>query len=189
LISAAGGKPEPLLSEPRNQMDPNWSPDGNSVVFSYFPLLDRLPPEKLGVYMVDLKTRRVKKLPGSDGLWVPRWSPDGAQIVARSADSQALMLFDFATQTWSELARDVYVVPVNWSADGSFVFYVRRGAHPSVLRVRVADRRVEEIVSLKDLRQTGFRGAIWTGLTPDDSLMFLRDIGTQEIYVLDLQVP
>ena len=35
LISAEGGEPEPLLNEPRNQMDPNWSPDGNSVIFSY----------------------------------------------------------------------------------------------------------------------------------------------------------
>jgi Tol biopolymer transport system component/DNA-binding winged helix-turn-helix (wHTH) protein len=188
LISAEGGEPEPLLNEPRNQMDPNWSPDGNSVIFSYFPLFDRVPPEKLGVYIVDLKTRNVKKLPGSDGLWVPRWSSDGSHIVARSADSQALMLFDFATQTWSELARDVYVVPVNWSADGRSVFFVRRGAQPAVLRVTIADRKVEEIVSLKDLRQTGFRGAIWTGLTPDDSPLFLRDIGTQEIYALDLQV-
>src|ERR1035438_8843518 len=50
LISAEGGEPEPLLNEPRNQMDPNWSPDGNSVIFSYFPLLDRVPPEKLGIY-------------------------------------------------------------------------------------------------------------------------------------------
>jgi Tol biopolymer transport system component/DNA-binding winged helix-turn-helix (wHTH) protein len=188
LISAEGGKPEPLLNEPRNQMDPNWSPDSNSVIFSYFPLFDRVAPEKLGLYMVDLTTRNVKKLPGSDGLWVPRWSSDGSHIVARSADSQALMLFDFATQTWSELVRDVYVVPVNWSADGRSVFFVRRGAQPAILRVAIANRKVEEIVSLKDLRQTGFRGAIWTGLTPEDSPMFLRDIGTQEIYALDFQV-
>jgi hypothetical protein len=43
-------------------------------------------------------------------------------------------------------------------------------------------------VSLRDLRQTGFRGAIWSGLMPDDSPMFLRDIGTREIYALDLQM-
>lgn len=165
LISADGGKSEPLLNEPRNQMDPNWSPDGNSVIFSYFPLFDRVAPEKLGIYMIDLKTRRLKKLPGSDGLWVPRWSPDGSHMVAKSADSQSLMLFDFATQTWSELTRGVYVVPVNWSADGRSVFYMRRGAEPALLRIGTADRKVEQIVTLKDLRQTGFRGAVWSGLT------------------------
>jgi Tol biopolymer transport system component/DNA-binding winged helix-turn-helix (wHTH) protein len=189
LISSKGGKPEPLLNEPRNQMDPNWSPAGDSVVFSYFPLFDRVSPEKLGIYMVDLKTRGVKKLPGSGGLWVPRWSSDGSHIVARSADSKSLMLFDFATQIWSELVKDVYVSPVNWSADGRSVFYMRRGAQPAILRVEISDHKVEEIVSLMDLRQTGFRGAIWTGLTPDDSPMLLRNIGTQEIYALDLRTP
>jgi Tol biopolymer transport system component len=188
LISAEGGKPEPLLNEPRNQMDPNWSLDGNSIAFSYFPIRDRAPREKFGIYVVDLKTRNVKKLAGSDGLWAPRWSPDASHIVARSADSRALMLFDFATQTWSELATESYVGFANWSATGRSVFYMRRGVQPAVLCVTIADRKVEEIVSLKDLRQTGFRGAIWTGLTPDDSPLFLRDIGTQEIYALDLQV-
>jgi Tol biopolymer transport system component len=189
FISSEGGKPESLLNEPRNQMDPNWSPDGNSVIFSYFPVFDRVPPEQLGIYTVDLKTRSSKKLPGSDGLWVPRWSSDGSHIVARSADSRSLMLYDFATRNWSELVRDVYVVPVNWSADGKSVFYVRRGAQPAILRVSIADHKVEEILNLKELRQTGFRGAVWTGLTPDDSPLFLKDIGTQEIYALDLRLP
>jgi Tol biopolymer transport system component len=189
LISADGGRSEPLLKEGRNQMDPNWSPDGHSLMYSYFPLFERAPPEKLGVYIVDLKTRRVKKLPGSDGLWVPRWSPDGSHVVARSADSQSLMLFDFATQKWSELARDVYVVPMNWSADGRSVYYMRRGAQPAVFRIAISDRKVEQIVSVKDFRQTGFRGAVWSGLTPDDSPLFLRDVGIEEIYALDLHAP
>jgi hypothetical protein len=29
----------------------------------------------------------------------------------------------------------------------------------------------------------------WCGLTPDDSPLVLRDVGTQEIYALDLQLP
>jgi Tol biopolymer transport system component len=189
LISADGGGAEPLLDEPRNQMDPNWSPDGNSVIFSYFPIFDRLPPERLGVSMVDLKTRIVKKLAGSDRLWAPRWSPDGSHIVARSMDSRSLMLFDFNTQAWSVLVTEAYIGFANWSADGRHVYYLRRGRQPAISRVAIADRKVEEIVSLKDLRQTGFRDAFWTGLTPDDSPMFLRDVGTQEIYALDLQLP
>jgi|HubBroStandDraft_6_1064221.scaffolds.fasta_scaffold02869_8 Tol biopolymer transport system component/DNA-binding winged helix-turn-helix (wHTH) protein len=189
LISSDGGTPEPLLNEQRNEMDPNWSPDGNFLIFSYFPIFEKAPPEKLGVFEVDLRTRNVKKLPGSDGLWVPRWSLDGRYLVARSLDSQALMLFDFETQTWTELARGVYFGFTNWSADGQSVYYLRRGREPAVFRLRIADRKTEEIASLKNVRQTGFRGAIWMGLALDDSPLLLRDIGTQEIYALDLQTP
>ncbi len=189
LVSAEGGAPEPLLQESRNEMDPNWSQDGNSIIFSYFPIFDKAPPEKLGVYMVDVRTRNVKKLPGSDGLWVPRWSFDGRHIVARSLDSHSLMLFDFQTQTWRELVKGAYFGMANWSADSQYVYYLRRGREPAFLRVRISDGSVEQIVSLSDLRQTGFRGAFWTGLAPDNSPLVLRDTGTQEIYALDLQAP
>jgi len=189
LISSDGGVPEPVLNEQRDEMDPNWAPDGNSLIFSYFPLFQRAPPEKLGVYQVDLKTRNVTKYPGSDGLWVPRWSPDGRYVVARSLDSQSLKLFDSRTQAWTELVTGVYLGFMNWSADGRCVYYLRRGREPAVLRVRIADRKIEEVASLRNVRQTGFRGAVWMGLAPDDSPLLLRDIGTQEIYALDLQAP
>jgi len=189
LISADGGTPEPLLNEQRYEMDPNWSPDGNSLIFSYFPIFEKVSPERLGVFEVDLRTRNVKKLPGSDGLWAPRWSLDGRYVVARSLDQQALMLFDFETQTWMELARGLYFGFTNWSADGQSVYYLRRGREPAVFRVRIADRKTEEVASLKNVRQTGYRGAIWMGLAPDDSPLLLRDISTQEIYALDLQTP
>jgi len=33
VISADGGTPEPLTSGEHNEAEPNWSPDGNSLVF------------------------------------------------------------------------------------------------------------------------------------------------------------
>jgi hypothetical protein len=72
-------------------------------------------------------------------------------------DSTALMIFDFKTQVWKELAKGAYFGITNWSADGRYVYYVRRGREPAVLRIRMADRKVEEVASLKDVRQTGFR--------------------------------
>ena len=55
--------------------------------------------------------------------------------------------------------------------------------------VRVTDHRLEEVVSLKDFRTTGWAGATWTGPALDDSPLMLRDSGTQEIYALDWQAP
>ena len=102
-------------------------------------------------------------------------------------DQQVTMLFDVRAQTWTELARSAGFD--NWSKDGRYLYFVRWGRETSLLRVRVSDHRLEEVVSLKDLRQTGWGGGNWIGLAPDDSPLMLRDIGTQEIYALDWVVP
>jgi Tol biopolymer transport system component len=187
LISAAGGTPEPVLNEQHNEMDPTWSPDGNSLVFSYAPWFETAAPGISAVYVIDLRTRKAVKLTGSEGLFGPRWSPDGRYIVANREDLQATMLFDVRTQTWTELAKSAGYS--NWSRDGRYVYFVTFGRETSLLRVRVTDHRLEEVVSLKDFRQTGWAGATWTGLAPDDSPLMLRDIGTQEIYALDWKAP
>jgi Tol biopolymer transport system component len=184
LASAEGGTPEPLWDGQHNEIDPNWSADGDSLVFSYAPWLEKETSGVAGVYVLRLRTHKVVKLPGSDGLFSARWSPDGRYIVAMPSDSGALMLFDFRTQTWMELVKSF----PNWSKDGQYVYFVRAGREPAALRVRLRDHRVEDVASLKNMRQTGFFGP-WSGLAPDDSPMLLRDAGTQELYALDWQAP
>jgi len=44
---------------------------------------------------------------------------------------------------------------------------------------------VEEVASLKGIRQTGRLAGLDFGLTPDGDPLVLRDVGTQEIYSLD----
>ena len=188
LISSDGGTPEPLLNEPRNEMDPNWSPDGASIAFSYFPAFDRTPPHELGIFIVNVNSRSIQKLPGSDGLWVPRWSPDGRYMVARSIDPRGLMLYDFTSKKWSRIAESTYVGVMSWSSDGRYIYYLRRGDDPAILRMRIPGGATEQIANLKGVRQTGYRGGFWIGLTPDDSPLVLKDIGTKEIYSLDLTV-
>jgi hypothetical protein len=50
------------------------------------------------------------------------------------------------------------------------------------------DRRVEHVVSLKDL--TMAPSALgWVGLTPDGSPISTREVGNTEIYALDWEAP
>jgi hypothetical protein len=58
---------------------------------------------------------------------------------------------------------------------------------PSVMRIRIRDRKIERVADLKNFLQTGYWG-IWLGMAPDDSPLLLRDTGTQEIYALDWQL-
>jgi Tol biopolymer transport system component/DNA-binding winged helix-turn-helix (wHTH) protein len=186
LVPASGGSPLAVVDEPWSEIDPNWSPDGRTLVFSHFPVFDR--QADLGMYSFDLTTRRLAKLPGSDGLWMPRWSPDGSFILGRSADSLSLFLFDVQKQTWHELARGESFGYANWSSDSRFVYFLKRGNEPAIEKIRVSDGKTEIVASLTGVRQTGFRNAVWTGLTPDNDPLILRDVGTEELYSLDTLV-
>lgn len=186
LVSANGGSPMAVVDEPWNEIDPNWSPDGNTLVFSHFPVFDR--QADLGMYSFDLATHRLRKLPGSDGFWMPRWSPDGSLILGRSADSLSLRLFDVHSQTWHELARGESFGYANWSSNSKFVYVLKRGNEPAIERIRVSDGKTEIVASLAGIRQTGFRNAVWTGLTPDDDPLILLDVGTEELYSLNATV-
>ncbi len=182
LVSADGGSPQELAP---GEGDINWSPDGQSLVFGDTPLfLEPGPSRVLAIHVMDLKTRQVSTLPGSEGLYGPRWSPDGRMIAALRAGAENLLVFDLVTRKWTELER-IYVGFPSWSHDSKYVYFDSPEGEPGFYRVRVADHKLERLFSLKGLRLADG----WTGLAPDDSPLVLRDVGTQEIYALDWQAP
>jgi hypothetical protein len=46
----------------------------------------------------------ITQVPGSDGLFSPRWSSDGRYIAALSLDQRWLLLYDVTTHAWQTLA-------------------------------------------------------------------------------------
>jgi Tol biopolymer transport system component len=181
MVSPEGGSPRQLTPEgPHSQLDPNWSPDGGKIVFSgYFDNPDS------DIRVLDMSTHQVSTLPGSHGLFAPKWSRDGRYIVAMPVSSQRLLLFDFHTGKWSELFKGNAAWP-NWSGDGRYVYFLHWPDNLAVLRVRISDRRVERVADLKDFP---FAGSGWLGLAPDDSPLLLRDAGSQDIYALNWGAP
>ena len=141
---------------------------------------------------MDLRTKRVSALPGSSGFYSSHWSPDGRFIAALTGDSFALTIFDFTTQEWTE-AFPSQVSFETFSHDGKYIYFLNNPApdlKPRVLRLRMSDRKIEEVV---DLQKAGpllnGRGSTWFGLAPDDSPLVTRDISTQEIYALEMDWP
>jgi Tol biopolymer transport system component len=186
LISAAGGAPQQITAEGRNEGDANWSPDGNSMVYwssASWPI-----GSDVTINILDLRTHKVSIVPGSERLFSPHWSPDGRYIAALRTRTLGSMLFDFKTQKWTQL-ESIGAAFSNWSRNGNYVYFLSSGSDSAIYRVRISDRNLEKVVSLKGIRLTIGDVGTWCGLAGDDSPLILRDVGSQEIYALDLQLP
>jgi dipeptidyl aminopeptidase/acylaminoacyl peptidase len=149
------------------------------------------PDEKtLDLEIVDLRTRAVSKVPGSEELWSPRWSRDGRHILAFPRAADRLMLLDVKNQRWTELAK-INIGGPEWSREGDYIYFLSAppaGQHSGIFRVRISDHKLEQVAGLKDFRQAPDFG-VWVGLAPDDSLLLVRDAGTHDIFALDWEAP
>ena len=189
VIPGDGGRPEQLTSG-ENELDPSWSKDGNALMFGVFPATG--DPEFVKIMLLDLKTRALTQVGGSQGICCPRWSPDGRYVVALSgADNQKLMLLDLSTQQWRQLAGKMGTFGyMTWSPDSRYIgFDTGFSADSGFFRVRVADGQIERVVSLKNIRRFFPHWGAWNGMAPDGSPLVVRDISNQEVYALDLQWP
>jgi eukaryotic-like serine/threonine-protein kinase len=185
LVPSEGGAPELIYRSGTNLADPSWSPDGKSLAYGE----NSLNNQGSAVYVLDLKTRSASKLPGSDGLYSPRWSPNGRYVAAIPLDSMKLMLFDFTTQKWTELAK-IFVAYPTWSRDGRYLYFDGiLNNEEGYFRVQITDRKLERICTLKGFQAAGGAFGNWTGLAPDESPLLVRDASIQEIYALDWVTP
>jgi len=183
LLSPSGGSPEVLTQTDTYEGDPTWTPDGKSIVFGES---DRI--NHAAIYRLDLKTRRVSSILGSEGLFSPRVSPEGRYISALTNDHTKLMLFDTNTNQWSTVAEGEEVSYNEWSHDGKYIYFrENQGGAGELVRMRIKDHVLEHLLSLKDFPQPSDEFASWIGLTPDDAPLLMRDRSVQEIYALDLQ--
>src|ERR1035441_133450 len=103
---------------------------------------------------------------GSEGMWSPRWSPDGRFIAGLSGSGlDKLTLYDLRTRKQTQLS-DLPSDGPSWSWDGEFLFFesgFESGFESDqwVWRVRMRDRKVERITNLTNIRVAG-----WVGVRP-----------------------
>jgi len=189
IISSQAGTPQEMFPERgRDEEDPTWSPDGTQIAFGG---VVSGTSEPRAIDIADVKTRQVSSIPGSEGLFSPRWSPDGRYLAVLSQDSLKILFFDFKTHTWSEpIAENGNIGFPTWSRESKYLYFDEGGLEPSYRRLKVGGAKSESLFSLKAM-PLFFSNAVgtWSGLAPDGTPLFTRDASTEEIYALDVDLP
>jgi eukaryotic-like serine/threonine-protein kinase len=191
LVLPDRSSPEALTSTETVETDPTWSPDGATLAFSSN---DNLHPESMFIELFDLKNRKLSRMPAPEPVFAPRWSPDGHSIAVISSDNSRLLLLDVKDQKLRTLATDLgFIGYLAWSPEGSYLYFdTLLTPDPGYYRVHTIDGKLEHLIDLKGIRtfpdQFGVIGS-WTGLGPGETPLFVRDISTQEIYALDVELP
>ena len=188
VIPAEGGARRVVLPNGIPQGAPTWSPHGKRLAFGDLPGAREGSPRLTSIHIVDLSSTTASTLRGSEGLWTARWSPDGLQMAALTADSKVLKVYDFRTEEWRAVASAGRISDLNWSHKGDVIYFedILSPAGPAIYRVWLRNSKVEKVANLT--ANTPIRST-WLGLAPDDSPLISNDVGTSELYALDLNLP
>ena len=190
VVSANGGSSR--LAAPGSsggQFLADWSPDRQGVLF--------VSSDESGsgraLRALNIKTGTQTILPSTPDMGMGRVSPDGRYLAALSVPGQNLLLYDVVSGRTRQIAE--FADYPNWSPDGKFIYYstlslsfVLPPEKAGIFRVKIADGTVERVAEAPAFPLAGNWGR-WFGLAPDGSVLLLRQLGSFDIYSLDVDLP
>jgi eukaryotic-like serine/threonine-protein kinase len=183
LISVDGGTPEKLISQPNNEVAPTWWPDGKSIAFNDFPF----PGHINGIKVLDLASRKISIMPGSEGFYVPSWSPDGKHMVAIAQNPSRMVLYSTESGTWKDLRK--FEVPWGywvWSNDSKSVYIAMASAEPGfepgVYQLAIANGAWNQIAKFDGLTLSNSGAENFPSLTLDGRPAIMNDTSVVQIY-------
>lgn len=186
-VSAEGGTPERLTQDNRNLGDPSFSADGKYLAFGIVPELMGQSDASNPLWIMEFSTHRVTTIPGTKGMYSPRWSPDGRYIATLTLEQKKLMLYDTKTMTWKALAA-IAADHHCWSKDSKAIFFRASFVDKRpIYRVSVPDGQMAEIADLSNFHFGGITTAAFSGITPNDEILMRAEISSGNLYTLDLK--
>jgi eukaryotic-like serine/threonine-protein kinase len=180
LVSLEGGTAEKLVANPHNEVAPNWWPGGKSIAFNDYPLAG----EKLeGIKVLDLATHKISIMPGSEGFYVPLWSPDGKYMIAGAQNPSRIVLYSAQSGTWKDLKKfeSPGGMPI-WSSDSKSVYMAVISGDPGVYRLTIPDGKWERTAKFDGLNINDQLEENFLSLTADGRPALMSDTSVVQIY-------
>jgi Tol biopolymer transport system component len=182
-VSVDGGAPEKLTSEGKTEVAPTWWPDGERIAFNDYPL----PGQLSGIKILDLATRNISIMPGSEGFYVPSWSPDGKYMVAIAENPSRMVLYSAASKTWKDLR--IFKAPWPywvWANDGKSVYFAVKEAgldgEPGIYQLTIGTGEWNQVAKFNGLTVNldGWEG--FPSITADGQIGMMTDTSVVQIY-------
>jgi Tol biopolymer transport system component len=173
LLPITGGRPTKLVDDGFFTSDPDFAPDGASLVYAS----DRAGTADL--WQRDLATgaeKRLTDLPGAQ--LTPRWSPEGTRIAYQDQDGAAWVL-DVASGAVEQVTPTLFQPGrITWSPDGSVLALAAvkpyskrfREGTSQILTVDVASKALTytEAIPGRSIATRGDDGPVWS---PDGRML------------------
>jgi Tol biopolymer transport system component len=167
IVPSSGGSPRRVIDDQYFASDPDFSPDGKTLLYSS----DRLGTADLWVRdLASGKDTVLTSLPGAQTA--PRWSPDGRKVAYTDHDG-ALWTLEVASGNVQQLTPALFMPGrPSWSPDGNVIalaavkpFSKRyREGTSQILTVdlRTAELRYAEPMPFRSLATRGDDGPLWS---------------------------
>jgi eukaryotic-like serine/threonine-protein kinase len=182
-ISVDSGAPEKLTSEGFSEVLPSWSPDGKSIYFNDYPIAGHLR-----IRILDLETRKVSTMPGTDGYYAPLWSPDGQYLAGIQNPPKSMAIYSVKTKQWKQLKVFHDWGFFVWAPDSRSIYMIQGPGEAAadeqigIYRLTVPDGKWELFTKFNGLNP--FLSGIqdFVSITPEGDIAVPSDTSVTQIY-------
>ncbi|MGB2624130.1 MAG: protein kinase [Candidatus Acidiferrum sp.] len=183
-VSVDSSAPEKLTSEGFMEVLPSWSPDGKSIYFNDYPIAGHLR-----IRILDMDTRKVSAMPGSDGYYAPLWSPDGQYLAAIQNPPKSLAIYSVKTRQWKRL--EVFEHDWGffvWAPDSKSLYMMQgpgeagAGQQTGIYRLTVPGGKWELFAKFTGMNALLDGVQDLVSITPEGNIATMSDISVTQIY-------